>query len=233
MGAVVEVGAICPATRSLGPGLRAALWVQGCPLRCAGCLASGWLEFGGGRSMTVPEVVDELLSDPRVTGLTFSGGEPMAQAVALAEVIRRARVRRRLTLICFTGMRLESLRAAAASDGVASLLGEVDVLIDGPYVARLDDGRGLRGSSNQRVHHLTERLREADAQLRSGPRSAEIRISGNSALLVGVPPAEVLKAFEQATSRLTGPAPTPVVRSHGGHDYAGGAGHDNSGHDNY
>ena len=209
MSAVVQVGAIAPATRSLGPGLRAVLWVQGCPLRCPGCLAPDWLEFGAGRPMTVPEVVSELLSDQRVTGLTFSGGEPMAQAPALTEVIRRARGRRPLTLICFTGMRLESLRLAPPSDEVAGLLGEVDVLIDGPYVARLDDGLGLRGSSNQRVHHLTERLRAADSQLRTGPRSAEIRISGDSALLVGVPPAGLLGAFEQAASRLAGAPPQP------------------------
>jgi anaerobic ribonucleoside-triphosphate reductase activating protein len=192
----VQVAEVCAATRALGPGLRAVVWVQGCPFHCAGCIAPDWIPTVGGRTVAADELAAELLADPAVTGLTFSGGEPMAQAAALAEVVRRARAARDLTLICFTGFRLAELRERPPGPGVAELLAQTDVLIDGRYVARRNDGRGLRGSDNQRVHALTGRLTEHCAELAAGPRRSEIRVRAGSTLLVGVPAAATARAFE-------------------------------------
>jgi anaerobic ribonucleoside-triphosphate reductase activating protein len=194
----VNVAATCLATRALGPGLRAAIWVQGCPFSCPGCLALDWIPFRAARPLAPTALAAELLSDPAVTGLTFSGGEPMAQAAGLAEVARLARRERPLSLICFTGFRLERLRSHPPGPGVGDLLGEVDVLIDGPYVAARNDGRGLRGSSNQRVHFLTGRLREAGYDFHGRPRQAEIRLGRSERFLVGVPPPGLTNALAAA-----------------------------------
>jgi len=78
------------------------------------------------------------------------------------------------------------------------------VLIDGPYVAALNDRRGLRGSANQRVHHLTDRLRGFDFE--RAPRRIEIHLRDDYALLVGIPTSEQLKAFEQAFERAIPPS---------------------------
>ncbi|RKS79636.1 anaerobic ribonucleoside-triphosphate reductase activating protein [Actinomadura pelletieri DSM 43383] len=187
---VLNVAEVCASTRALGPGVRAVAWVQGCPFRCRGCVAPDWIERRPAREMTPAELADALLVDPEVTGLTFSGGEPMEQAAGLADAARLARERRELTVICFTGYRLEELRGRP---GPEALLAEVDVLIDGRYVDVLDDDVGMRGSANQRVHRLTDRL--ADADLEAGPRRAEIRVRADSALLVGVPSAAVRGAW--------------------------------------
>ncbi|WP_231335677.1 4Fe-4S single cluster domain-containing protein [Actinomadura graeca] len=186
----------CVGTRALGPGMRSAVWVQGCPFRCPGCLAPEWIPDRPARAVAPADLAAELLADPRVTGLTFSGGEPMEQAAGLAEVARLARRDRSgLTLICFTGYRLERLRSRPPGDGVAALLAEADVLIDGLYVAARDDDRGLRGSSNQRVHHLTGRLRDAAEVLATGPRKIEIRVRAGAALYVGVPSRALAAAY--------------------------------------
>ena len=42
-----------PRTEVLGPGVRAVVWVRGCPLRCAGCVAPQDLPFTGGERWTV------------------------------------------------------------------------------------------------------------------------------------------------------------------------------------
>jgi anaerobic ribonucleoside-triphosphate reductase activating protein len=146
------------------------------------------------------DLAAELLRHPGVTGLTFSGGEPMSQAAGLAQVIRAARQARDLTLICFTGYRLAQLRARPPGPSVADLLAQTDLLIDGRYVAARNDGRGLRGSANQQVHFLTDRLREAEEELSGGPRRSEIRLRGESALLVGVPGPGVSEAFDRAVA---------------------------------
>jgi anaerobic ribonucleoside-triphosphate reductase activating protein len=191
---LVNVAAICARTRALGPGLRAVVWVQGCPFNCAGCIAPDWIPQVRARELPPEELAAELLADPDVTGLTFSGGEPMAQAAGLAHVIREARRQRDLTLICFTGYRLNELRAMPDA-GIAGLLAQADVLIDGRYVAARNDDRGLRGSSNQRIHHLTGRLAGCGAELAGGLRRSEIRLRERSAFLVGVPSSPAARAF--------------------------------------
>ena len=158
---------------SLGPGRRA-VWVQGCPLHCAGCVAPEWIPFRDSRDVDPVDLAHRLLDDPGVGGLTFSSGEPMSQAAGLARVATEARRLRQVSVVCFTGHRLESLRSKP-DPGVAALLAEVDVLIDGPYVSALNDGRGLRGSSNQRVQFLIDRL-------------------------VGVPPPGVLDVFDRVVA---------------------------------
>lgn len=194
---VVNVAATCRSTRALGPGVRAVVWVQGCPFRCVGCIAPDWIPRRTARLVTPVDLADELLADPDVTGLTFSGGEPMAQAGGLARVVRAARSRRDLTLICFTGYRLAELLAEPPEPGVPDLLAQTDVLIDGRYVAARNDNRGLRGSNNQRIHHLTDRLIDSVAALADEPRQSEIRLTVRSALLVGVPDKTVLATFER------------------------------------
>ncbi len=194
---MLQVAQTCVGTRALGPGLRSVAWVQGCPFRCRGCIAPDWIPFREARPVTPADLAAELLANPAVTGLTFSGGEPMAQAAGLAAVIAAAREQRPLTLICFTGYRLAELRSRPPGPGVADLLAQTDVLIDGRYVAARNSGRGLRGSDNQQIHFLTSRLAGHAAELADGPRRAEIRFQGREALLVGVPPPGVAEAFDR------------------------------------
>jgi anaerobic ribonucleoside-triphosphate reductase activating protein len=213
---VLNVAATVVATRALGPGRRAVVWVQGCPFDCAGCVAPDWIPDSPARLVAPADLVAELLADETVDGLTFSGGEPMAQAAGLAALARLARERRPgLSLICFTGYRLERLRRDPPSPGVTELLDAVDVLIDGRYVAALDDNRGLRGSSNQRIHHLTDRLRDA-AHGFDGERRAEVRLGTNEALVVGVPPRGLLAALDTALGRALGAGRASGATTSGG-----------------
>lgn len=193
----LNVAEVLGATRALGPGWRSVVWVQGCPLDCPGCLAQGWRSDQAATRFTVPELVEMLLADPRVEGLTFSGGEPMAQAAALAEVAKLARLDRTqggrdISVICFTGFSMAQLCTQPPSPGVERLLAQTDVLIDGPYLQERDNGRGLRGSENQRVHHLTDRLRAFGSELEDGVRRLELRFTadagGTGMLMVGIPP---------------------------------------------
>jgi anaerobic ribonucleoside-triphosphate reductase activating protein len=196
---VLNIAAVCPATRSLGPGLRAALWVQGCVFSCPGCVAPEWVPLKPARLVRPEAVIDEILSNPDVTGLTFSGGEPMLQAAGLAKLARLARARRELNIICFTGYQRSFLVDTPPGPGVRDLLDQLDVLIDGPYVQRLNDNRGLRGSRNQRVHHLTSRLAEFD--LETQPRRVEVHVQQGQAMLIGVPPVMLEEGFNRAVDR--------------------------------
>ncbi|MGW2248890.1 4Fe-4S single cluster domain-containing protein [Kitasatospora sp. NPDC001660] len=200
--ALVNVAATRVGTRALGPGLRSVVWVQGCPFTCRGCMSPDWIPERPARFVAPEALAAELLADERVTGLTLSGGEPMAQASALAETVELARARRDLSVLCFTGHRLERLREHPPHPDVPRLLALVDVLVDGLYVAAHNAGRGLRGSTNQRVHRLNSRSQAEDYDYENGPRSAEIALDGPEALLVGVPPTGLLEAFDTAVTTV-------------------------------
>lgn len=211
---VLNVAAVTVGTRALGPGTRSAVWVQGCPLHCAGCMAPDWIPDIPARPVTAGRLAAELLADPGVSGLTFSGGEPMAQAAGLAAVALAARRQRDVDIICFTGLTLKTLRSHPPNTGTGDLLAQVDTLIDGPYVAALDDGTGLRGSSNQSVHHLTDRLAGMNHLFTTAPRKAEVRITDREVFVVGLPPAGLLTAldgvdFHGAHSAGRGPSQAP------------------------
>jgi len=210
---VVNVAETCVGTRALGPGIRSVVWVQGCPLHCPGCIAPDWIPQRTARLVDADDLAAELLANPGVSGLTLSGGEPMLQAGPLAAMVRAAREQRDMTVICYSGFTLGELRDRPPAPGVADLLGQADVLIDGRFVAAANDGRGLRGSSNQVVHHLTDRLAGSDDSFVNHPRSAELRVRDTSVLLVGVPPPGLASGIDRAARRARQLAGTHLPRS--------------------
>lgn len=196
---LLNIAAISPYTQALGPGVRAAIWVQGCPLHCTGCVAPAWIPFVPAMQLTPLEILNRLDLD-RITGLTFSGGEPMEQAAGLAALASLAREQKDLDLICFTGYRYERLLKNPPNPGVPELLAEADVLIDGPYVQSLNDSVGLRGSSNQRVIHLTSRLRDHDFE--SGARKMELNVSDGELAFIGIPTPGILSAMRRVNTDI-------------------------------
>ena len=190
----LNIAAIAGYTKALGPGTRAVIWVQGCPFHCRGCLAPDWIPFVPATLLS-PEQILARLDLEGISGLTFSGGEPMSQAGGLAALMRLARQRKDLDLICFTGYRYERLLKDPPNAGVAELLAEVDVLIDGPFVQSLHDSMGLRGSSNQRVIHLTPRLKDYD--LETAPRKIEVSVADGELAFIGIPTPGILVALER------------------------------------
>ena len=191
---VLNIASVTAHTRALGPGTRAVIWVQGCPLHCPGCLAPEWIPFVTATQLT-PEKVLEKLDLDTITGMTLSGGEPMEQAAGLAALVRLARQKKDLDLICFTGYRYERLLKNPPNNGVSVLLAQVDVLVDGPYIQSLNNSVGLRGSSNQRVIHLTSRLKGHDFE--SQRRQVEITITNGELAFIGIPTPDVMSAIER------------------------------------
>lgn len=138
---------------SLGPGKRFGVWVAGCHRRCPGCVAPESHDMTRGDAVDVGALAWEILTSG-TEGITISGGEPFLQAKALAQLLEIIHSKRDMGVIVYTGYLLEELSDVPDAQ---LLLAQTDLLVDGPYVRELDDGRSLRGSSNQRVHALTSR----------------------------------------------------------------------------
>ena len=71
---------------TLGPGRRVGVWLQGCSIRCAGCISPD--TWDSHVNLTSTEQLARALAvwSPEADGLTVSGGEPFDQP----ELARRA-----------------------------------------------------------------------------------------------------------------------------------------------
>ncbi|MBQ7109651.1 MAG: anaerobic ribonucleoside-triphosphate reductase activating protein [Thermoguttaceae bacterium] len=142
-----------------GPGIRYALFTQGCPRACPGCHNPQTQPLEGGEETTVEAILAEIDANPLLDGVTFSGGEPFLQAAALAELAREIK-KRDLNLAAYTGYLWEELIAANDSAWNA-LLAELDVVVDGPFVQALRSWTlKFAGSTNQRFIDVRRSLRE-------------------------------------------------------------------------
>lgn len=164
-----------------GPGERFVIWVQGCPLACPGCWNPDTWAFERREQWDVEALAERIRQVEGIEGLTFTGGEPFAQAAALAEL---ATLLPGLSVVIFTGYTLEELRKPAHK----ALLSRSDILVAGRYI---EEHRSLdlplRGSSNQVIHFLTHRYQEADLE----PPGMEVHIdAGGGLTLTGFPEGE-------------------------------------------
>jgi anaerobic ribonucleoside-triphosphate reductase activating protein len=185
---ILSVAQIVPVTEAEGPGIRFALWLQGCPLRCPGCCNPEMLKFEGGTPMSVSAVLGQIERAARehgVEGITFLGGEPLAhakQAVVLARALRE----RGLTVMVFSGFTLEEARQMS-DPAVDEFLALTDILVDGPYLREQPETRRRWiGSANQRIHFLSDRYRADDPRWLL-PNTLEIRLRQGELTVNGFP----------------------------------------------
>ncbi len=137
-----------------GPGRRTTVKFQGCPIRCGGCITPDSWDTNGGLLVSVDRLATTLL-DPshERDGVSILGGEPFAQPGGLLALLRALRARGCGHILCYSGYPYEELRRRAQHlPAIGAVLNEIDMLIDGRYVAALADGAGpWTGSANQRV----------------------------------------------------------------------------------
>lgn len=200
----LPVAQLVPWTEAEGPGRRFAVWFQGCPLRCPGCCNPEMLPFTGGRRLALADVVAQVVEAARahdIEGVTLLGGEPTAHpsAVPLARAVRDLG----LSVMVFSGYTIEEVRAVNGHG--QELLAHTDILVDGPYRRDLPEvGRRWIGSSNQRIHFLTDRYRADDPRWQAR-NTLEIRLRAGEVTVNGFPAAAAVGLWK----RLGGPPATP------------------------
>ena len=153
----IRLADIVPESVVDGKGIRMTVFVQGCTHACKGCHNPGTWKLDGGEVKDISFITDLAEKDPLLDGLTLSGGEPFLQPAPLYEIAKWCHSRK-LNVWCYSGYTYEQLTEMAKSDDdIKNLLGEIDVLVDGPFI---EDQKDLmlvfRGSRNQRVIDLNK-----------------------------------------------------------------------------
>lgn len=133
-----------------GDGLRTVLWVAGCGHGCPGCHNPVTWDACGGLPFDAAAKAElfEKLAKPHISGITFSGGDPLYPANRDAITALAAEVRARFpkkTVWLYTGYTYEEIADLP-------VFAFVDVLVDGRYeAAKRDVKLHWKGSANQRV----------------------------------------------------------------------------------
>lgn len=156
-----------------GPGIRTAVYLKGCPLRCRWChnpesQAAGpeWMERAGkpervGTEMSVDDVAARVLADRPFFersggGVTLSGGEPTAQPAFLTAFLARMRAEG-----VHTALETCGLFGADLLDG---LLAGVDLfLFDLKHMDAAAHAQGTRAGNEQILRNFAALVARAGA----------------------------------------------------------------------
>lgn len=187
----------------LGPGRRIGLWLQGCTIRCRGCVSQDTWPADAARAMPVKALLDwcRRAAADGIDGITLSGGEPFDQPKPLLALLRglsewRTQAGLDFDILCYSGYPLKTL-----SKRHAKLLALLDALIPEPFV----DGRPLgglwRGSDNQTLAPLSARGAARYADYIVQPQAADskrmqLSVEDGKLWFIGIPQRGDMAALE-------------------------------------
>lgn len=144
-----------------GDGLRVVLWVSGCSHCCKGCQNPITWDVNGGvvfDESAKQEIFDQL-DKPYISGITFSGGDPLHSANRMDVRTLMAEIKEKYpnkTIWLYTGDVWENVMHYP-------MMRYVDVLVDGEFMIEKRDVKLMwKGSSNQRVIDVQKSLRQTD-----------------------------------------------------------------------
>ncbi len=156
-----------------GPGMRYTVFVQGCPHHCEGCHNPQTWDFDSGRLESIDNIYNEIVSNPLLDGVTFSGGEPFCKCHELAALSDKliAFDGFKLNLMAYTGYELEYLLTHSTDDnGYMKLLERLDYLVDGRFVlSQKSYELKFKGSANQRFIDVKKTLAQGEVVLYEDP----------------------------------------------------------------
>ncbi len=130
-----------------GPGLRTSIYLAGCSHHCPGCHNPESWDMNGGEERTLDELMDIIAYNE--APVTFSGGDPLAQAQPLALLINRIKQELGYNVWCYTGYTWQQV---TQQPQLMAVVRQLDVLVDSPFLlAERDTKLRFRGSRNQRL----------------------------------------------------------------------------------
>lgn len=140
-----------------GIGIRTVVFFKGCPRHCPGCHNAALIPFEGGTEYSPEDLAELILSKmtPIHRGVTFSGGDPLAQAtelIDLAYFLRKAKPD--LNIWVYTGYLFEEVKDLP-------VMKAINVIVDGPFILEQRDiSLPFKGSGNQRIIDVPASLRD-------------------------------------------------------------------------
>ena len=146
-----------------GPGLRFAIFTQGCAHHCPGCHNPHTWDFKGGYEESVENIMEQIKKNPLLDGVTLSGGDPFYQIEDSLKIAKECK-KLGLTVMAYTGFLFEELlELGKTNKAYLEFLEYADWIVDGPFILALRDlSLHFRGSSNQRIIDVPHYLKTGE-----------------------------------------------------------------------
>lgn len=147
-----------------GDGLRTVLWLAGCSHCCYKCQNPVTWDPNGGLSFDEAAKTElfEALDKSYISGVTFSGGDPLYPGTRLDLLELMKEIREKFptkTMWLYTGYLWEEIKDL-------ELVSYLDVLVDGEFIyEQLDATLKWKGSANQRVIDVQKSLAQNEVVL--------------------------------------------------------------------
>lgn len=139
-------------TMADGPGLRTSIYCSGCWHKCKGCHNPQTWDLYSGEELDVDDLVDLIVEDKWIDGVTFTGGDPLYQSNGFIELAKKIKEKSDKNIWLYTGFTIEEIKMRCPE-----ILRYVDWVVDGPYIEELRDiDLKFRGSSNQRIWKIID-----------------------------------------------------------------------------
>jgi anaerobic ribonucleoside-triphosphate reductase activating protein len=176
----------------LGPGRRSGVWVQGCSIRCKGCVSQDTWPSDASKEIAVRDLLAwcKRTTEGNLDGVTISGGEPFDQAAGLKALLDGLHRWRRdaaldFDILCYSGYPLKTLQAKHRD-----VLDRLDAIVPEPYADALPLGLVWRGSSNQPLVPLSARGRARYADFVAADAAGkrmQVAVEGGRVWMIGIP----------------------------------------------
>lgn len=176
--------------KTLGPGWRVGMWLQGCSIRCAGCITPENHPFDPAYAMPVEEAARRILSCG-CARLTVSGGEPLDQAQSLSALL--ARVASIQDILLYTGYAKDK-----AMREYPDVVAQIAALVDGEFRLGMLTEAVWKGSDNQTLTVFRGKFRARyEAWAAESKGRLQIATHGGETYLLGIPRQEDLPALKE------------------------------------
>lgn len=160
MGNTIRLAGIAYESLVNGPGMRRVFFSQGCKHNCKGCFNPDTHSFDGGEEKDMDKLIKDVLSNPMIKGVTFSGGDPFERPGEFA-YMGEAFKKNGLNIWSYTGYTYEFIVSHFNEKPEwRRLINTLDVLVDGEFQQdKKEEGLLFKGSSNQRIIDVKESLK--------------------------------------------------------------------------
>lgn len=168
----------------LGPGKRIGLWLTGCQNRCIGCISPELQNYDPEREITINNIMKMISSiSEAADGFTISGGEPFYYPEKLYSLVKSL-MGINDDILIYTGYTLEELKEKNDRN-IDQTLNSCAAIIDGKYIRELNNGKGLRGSSNQHCHIFKHHSKYRDIEIKEN--NLQTLFYDGKILTIGIP----------------------------------------------
>lgn len=180
----MQIDRIIFPVQTLGPGNRMVIWTIGCPHHCNDCSNPELWDSDVTRDIPVSDVLNIIKEQEGIDGITITGGEPFIQKEDLLKLVSGIKEIGINDVLVYTGFLYTDLKRENINK---QILDYIDVLIDGRYFEELNDNIGIRGSKNQKIYVLNQKLKDLYVNATYQKRQRQNFVNSGKVISVGIP----------------------------------------------